>query len=264
MKRLPAPDIQELLKGLARATIHATEAEAEVARVRAINSDLVARNAHLELQIEKMRRTLHGQSSERSRHLIEQMELAFEELEATATQDEIAAQLAAAKTTTVEAFTRKRTRREFPAGTPVERIVIPAAQNCPCCGSDNLSKLGEDVHRAFETVPARHKIIETVRERFSCRSCQTITQPPAPFHVTPRAMFGPHFLASLAFNKFGLNQPLNSQRDRLESQGFAFSLSTLADQISWIAAATKPVFRLLEDHAFGGVNAGIKWGQPPV
>ena len=252
MKRLPTPDIQELLKDLARATMHATEAEAEVARVRAINSDLVARNAHLELQIEKMRRTLHGQSSERSRHLIEQMELAFEELEATATQDEIEAQLAAAKTTNVEAFTRKRTRREFPAGTPVERIVIPAAKNCPCCGSDNLSKLGEDVHRAFETVPARHKIIETVRERFSCRSCQTITQPPAPFHVTPRAMFGPHFLASLAFNKFGLNQPLNSQRDRLESQGFAFSLSTLADQIGWIAAATKPVFRLLEDYAFGG------------
>lgn len=250
MKRLPTPDIQELLKGLARATMRANEAEAEVARVRAINSDLVARNAHLELQNEKMRRTLHGQSSERSRHLIEQMELEFEELEATATEDEIAAQLAAAKTTNVEAFTRKRTRREFPAGTPVERIVIPAAQNCPCCGSDNLSKLGEDVHRAFETVPARHKIIETVRERFSCRACQTITQPPAPFHVTQRAMFGPHFLASLAFNKFGLNQPLNSQRDRLESQGFRFSLSTLADQIGWIAAATRPVFRLLEDHVF--------------
>ena len=252
MKRLPTPDIQELLKDLARATMRANEAEAEVARARAINSDLVARIAHLELQNEKMRRTLHGQSSERSRHLIEQMELAFEELEATATEDEIAAQQAAAKTTSVKAFTRKRTRREFPAGTPVERIVIPAAQNCPCCGSDNLSKLGEDVHRAFETVPAQHKIIETVRERFSCRSCQTITQPPAPFHVTPRAMFGPHFLACLAFNKFGLNQPLNSQRDRLESQGFAFSLSTLADQIGWIAAATKPVFRLLEDHAFGG------------
>lgn len=250
MKRLPTPDIQELLKGLAHATMRANEAEAEVARVRAINSDLVARNAHLELQNEKMRRTLHGQSSERSRHLIEQMELEFEELEATATEDEIAAQLAAAKTTNVEAFTRKRTRREFPAGTPVERIVIPAAETCPCCGSDNLSKLGEDVHRAFETVPAQHKIIETVRERFSCRSCQTITQPPAPFHVTPRAMFGPHFLASLAFNKFGLNQPLNSQRDRLESQGFRFSLSTLADQIGWSAAATKPVFRLLEDHVF--------------
>lgn len=90
-----------------------------------------------------------------------------------------------------------------------------------------------------------------IRERFSCRSCQTITQPPAPFHVTPRAMFGPHFLACLAFNKFGLHQPLNSQRDRLESQGIPLSLSTLADQIGAIAAAVKPIFLLLEAHTLG-------------
>jgi len=252
MEMLSARDIQDLREAVVRAGMRAAEAEANAARVLAINADLIARNAHLELQNEKMRRVLHGPSSERSRRLIDQMELEFEELEATATEDEIAAQQAAAKTTTVEAFTRKRqTRREFPSGLPVERIVIPADKNCPCCGSDNLSKLGESVIRALETVPAKHKIIETVRERFSCRSCQTITQPPAPFHVTPRAMFGPHFLASLAFNKFGLHQPLNSQRDRLESQGIPLSLSTLADQIGAIAAAVKPIFLLLEAHTFG-------------
>ena len=58
-------------------------------------------------------------------------------------------------------------------------------------------------------------------------------------------------LADLAFNKFGLHQPLNAQRDRLESQGLSLSLSTLADQIGWIAAATMPIFRLLEEQAFG-------------
>ena len=127
METLSARDIQELREAAQRSAMRATEAEANVARVRAINSDLVARNAHLELQNEKMRRALHGPSSERSRRLIDQMELEFEELEATATQDEIAAQRAAAKTTTVEAFTRKRhTRREFPPGLPVERVVIPA------------------------------------------------------------------------------------------------------------------------------------------
>ncbi len=252
METLSARDIQDLREAVVRAGLRATEAEANAARVMAINSDLIARNAHLELQNEKMRRALHGPSSERSRRLIDQMELEFEELEATATEDEIAAQQAAAKTTTVEAFTRKRqTRRDFPPGLPVERVVIPADKNCPCCGSDNLSKLGESVIRALETVPAQHKIIETVRERFSCRSCQTITQPPAPFHVTPRAMFGPHFLACLAFNKFGLHQPLNSQRDRLESQGIPLSLSTLADQIGAIAAAVKPVYLLLEAHTLG-------------
>jgi hypothetical protein len=64
-------------------------------------------------------------------------------------------------------------------------------------------------------------------------------------------MFGPHFLACLAFNKFGLHQPLNSQRDRLDSQGIPLSLSTLADQIGAIAVAVKPVYLLLEAHTLG-------------
>jgi transposase len=249
METPSASDIQALRDAVVRSDMRAAEATAEVARVHALNADLIARNAHLELQNEKMRRAMHGPSSERSKRLIEQMELIFEELEATATEDEIAAQVAAAKTTTVEGFIRKRAvRREFPDHLPIERVVIPAAEACPCCGSGDLSKLGETVTRTLETVPAQHKIIETVRERFSCRSCQTITQPPAPFHVTPRGMFGPHFLASLAFNKFGLHQPLNSQRDRFESQGVVLSLSTLADQIGAIAAAVKPVFLLIEAH----------------
>lgn len=245
-------DVEKLRAALAKALQHAAAVEAEAARVKAINADLIARNALLELQNEKMRRAKYGPSSEGTRRLLNQMELEFEELEATATEDEILAQQAAAKTSTVKAFTRKRSgRREFPAHLPVERVVIAAPESCPCCGSDKLSKLGEDVNKTLEKIPAQYKIIETVRERFSCRACETITQPPAPFHVTPRGMFGPNFLASLVFQKYGLHQPLNSQRDRLESEGIPLSLSTLADQIGACAAAAKPVFLLLEAHVLG-------------
>jgi transposase len=73
----------------------------------------------------------------------------------------------------------------------------------PVLCSGDLSKLGEDVTSTLEKVPARMKVIETVRERFSCRNCETITQPPAPFHVTPRGMFGPQLLASILFDKYG-------------------------------------------------------------
>lgn len=50
-------------------------AEAEVARVWAINADLLARNAHLELMNEQMRRDKYGARSERSRRLLDQLEL---------------------------------------------------------------------------------------------------------------------------------------------------------------------------------------------
>src|SRR3546814_19050036 len=66
--------------------------------------------------------------------------------------------------------------------------------------------------------------------------------------LMPRGMFGPHFLASLVFQKYGLHQPLNSQRDRLESEGIPLSLSTLADQIGAVSAANKPLFLLMEAH----------------
>ncbi len=232
-----------------KAQANALNAEAEAARVRAINADLLARNAHLELMNEKMRRDKYGASSERSRRLIDQLELTFEELEADAAEAESLGAIAAAKATTVTAFTRVRsTRRDFDPGLPREQVVIPAPELCPCCGSADLSHLPADITETLEKVPARHKVIQTVREKVSCRRCEKISQPPAPFHVTPRGMFGPHFLASLVFQKYGLHQPLNSQRDRLESEGISLSLSTLADQIGAVSVAARPLFLLIEAH----------------
>lgn len=227
----------------------ALAAEAETARVLAINADLLARNAHLELMNEKMRRDKYGSSSERSRRLVDQLELTFEDLEADASEAEILGEKAAAMATTVAAFTRRRTtRRDFDPTLPREQVVISAPALCPCCGSAELRHLPADVTETLEKVPARHKVIQTIREKVSCRRCETISQPPAPFHVTPRGMFGPHFLASLVFQKYGLHQPLNSQRDRLESEGVTLSLSTLADQVGAVSVAMQPLFRLIEAH----------------
>ncbi len=250
---MPASDasdeIFQLRAELAAARELVWKAEAEAARVRAVNADLLARNAHLELMNEKMRRDKYGASSERSRRLLDQLEITFAQLEADASAAEIEGEMAAAKTATVSAFKRKRTtRRDFPADLPREDVVIPAPDVCPCCGSDDLSHLPASITETLEKVPARHKVIRTVREKVSCRRCEAISQPPAPFHVTPRGMFGPHFLASLVFQKYGLHQPLNSQRDRLEGEGIPLSLSTLADQIGAVSVAVKPLFLLLEAH----------------
>ena len=97
--------------------------------------------------------------------------------------------------------------------------MIAAPQSCPCCGSTKLSKLGEDVTETLEVVPRRWKVIQTVRERFSCRRCEAITQPPAPFHVTPRGFAGPSLLAMILFEKFGQHQPLNRQSERYAREG---------------------------------------------
>ena len=97
-------------------------------------------------------------------------------------------------------------------------------------------------------IPRQWKVVQTVRERFACRACETVTQPPAPFHATPRGLFGPSLLAMIMFEKFGTHQPLNRQRDRYAREGVDLSLSTLADQVGACAVALGPLHLLIEAH----------------
>lgn len=214
------------------------EAEAEAALV-----------GYLKLEIEKLRRQLYGTRSERKDRLLEQMELQLEELQAAATEAELAAQRAATETQAVKPFQRKRpARKPFPGHLPRERVVIVAPSNCPCCGSSKLSKLSEDITETLEVIPRQWKVIQTVREKFSCRDCETITQPPAPFHVTPRGFAGPNLLAMILFEKFGQHQPLNRQSERYRREGIDLSLSTLADQVGAGTVALQPLHALIERH----------------
>ncbi|MBZ9759271.1 IS66 family transposase [Mesorhizobium sp. ESP6-5] len=225
------------------------EAEALAARAAAVSSGTEALIGRLKLEIEKLRRELYGSRSERKARLLEQMELQLEELEADATEDELAAEKAIAQTQTVRSFERRRpARKPFPEHLPRERIVIAAPESCPCCGSTRLSKLGEDVTETLEVIPRQWKVIQTVREKFSCRQCEAITQPPAPFHVTPRGFAGPNLLAMVLFEKFGQHQPLNRQSERYGREGVDLSLSTLADQVGACAAALRPLHALIEEH----------------
>jgi transposase len=224
-----------------------TDARAEAANAQADLTSSEALIGHLKLAIEKLRRELYGTRSERKARLLDQMELKLEELEAAASEDELAARAAA--TETVAAFERKRpSRRPFPDHLPRERVVVASPQTCPCCGSTRLSKLGEDVTETLEVIPRRWKVIQTVRERFSCRDCETITQPPAPFHVTPRGFAGPNLLATILFEKFGQHQPLNRQSERYGREGIDLSVSTLADQVGACATALRPLYGLIEAH----------------
>jgi transposase len=226
----------------------AARIEADLSHSKAAASGADALIARLKLEIEKLRRALYGVRSERKQRLLDQLEMQLEDAEADATEDELAAERSA-PSTVVKSFERRRpVRKPFPEHLPRERVVIAAPASCPCCGSTKLSKLGEDVTETLEVVPRQWKVIQTVRERFSCRQCETISQPPAPFHVTPRGFAGPNLLAMILFEKFGQHQPLNRQSERYAREGIDLSLSTLADQVGACATALRPLHALIEGH----------------
>jgi len=230
-----------------RAALAVAEARAEAAVAKASNAEAII--ASLTLMVEKLRREIYGQRSERKARLLDQLELELEELEARASEDELAAEQAAAKTSTVKSFSRRRpSRKPFPEHLPRERVVVPAPEVCGCCGSDRLSKLGEDITETLEVIPRSWKVVQTVREKFTCRDCEKISQAPAPFHVTPRGWAGPSLLAMILFEKYGQHQPLNRQSERYAREGVELSLSTLADQVGACTTVLRPLHDLIAVH----------------
>jgi len=201
----------------------------------------------LDYTIKKLRHEQFGQSSERSA-LLDQLELQLSDLQEDAAQAETTA---VAETISVPSFERRKpARRPLPDHLPRERIVYPAPSVCSCCGDSRLRKIGEDVTETLELIPRQWKVIQHVREKFSCRACEAITQPPAPSHPIARGRAGPKLLAHILFCKYGLHLPLNRQSKVYEREGVDLEVSTLADWVGAAAATLMPLVDVIRAHVF--------------
>ena len=250
-----ASELENLRAALAAAETRAAAAEADLAQVRAVVSTSEAMIAVLKLEIALLKRDKYGRSAERTARLIDQLELQLEELVADAAEDAAWAEQAVEKTTKVAAFERRKpVKKPFPEHLPRERVVVEAPTTCSCCGSARIVKMGEDVTDTLEVIPRQWKVIQTVREKFTCRNCEKISQPPAPFHPIPRGWAGPSLLAMIVFEKYGQHQPLNRQAERYAREGVDLSLSTLADQVGAVAELLKPLQALIEAHVMAAVR----------
>ncbi len=226
-----------------RAARLAAEAEAQESKTLRLEIE------RLKLTIARLRHERFGPSSERSTRL-EQLELRLEDLEEAAAEAEAQT---AGDGTPVRAFTRRRpARRPLPEHLPRHRLVHPGPTACPCCGGTRFSKLGEDITESLERIPASWRVIQHVRERFSCRACETISQAPAPFHPISRGRAGPHLLAEVVFAKYGLHLPLHRQSERFAREGVRIEVSTLADWVGAVSAALKPLVEAISAHVLAG------------
>ena len=242
----PAPDIGSDDIDTLRAALAAEQMARREAEARASGAEAMV--AHLKLMIAKLRHDQYGASSERGRKLIDQMELELEELEAGAAEDATAVPQLDADSTNVQPFIRRKpVRGPLPAHLPRERVVLPGPTACPCCGGA-LAKLGETITETLEVIPRQWKVVQTVREKFTCRACETITQPPAPFHPISRGRAGANLLAMVLDAKFANHMPLNRQSEAYAREGIDLDVSTLADWVGAGTATLAPLFTLLQAH----------------
>ena len=212
------------------------------AKIRALEIE------RLKLMLAKARREMFGQSSERGKLLVEQLELAIEDLEETQAEEEAKAENAAPGASKDRRSRAPRGPRKLPDNLPVERVVEPAPCACAKCGGVRLRKLGEEVSKTLECDPHRWKIVEHVREKFTCRDCESITEAPAPSRPIPRGLAGPSLLAMVLSAKFLLHLPLNRQSAAYAREGVEIDVSTLADWVGACVVALDPIVQLIRAH----------------
>jgi transposase len=192
---------------------------------------------NLKLLIHKLRRMQFGRSSEKLQRQIEQLELRLEDLETSRASKPMVAE------TAEPTMTKKPSRQPLPPELPREtELIEPEQESCPDCGGQ-LDHLGEDVSEMLEYVPARFKVIRTVRPKFNCTRCDRIVQVPAPHRPIDRGLPGPNLLAHVLTAKYADHLPLYRQSEIYEREGVELGRSTLA---GWVGAASQMLQPLVD------------------
>ena len=206
---------------------------------------------NLKLLILKLKRMHFGPRSEKYDRDIQQLELRLEDLETNQAAAEPPPLVAATVVLKQEAR-RKPARRPLPAELPREtETIAPAQEACPDCGG-KLRGLGEDVSETLEYVPARFKVIRTVRPKLSCADCSQIVQAPAPNRVIDRGLAGPGLLAHVLVSKYADHLPLYRQAEIYQREGIELDRSTLADWVGGVSRTLQPLVGAVKKYVLAG------------
>ena len=157
--------------------------------------------ARLKFQLARYRRAEFGQSSEKLAGEAEQLELVLEALESDQAEQLATASTAVAAAVETAAEAQKPARRPLPDDLPREDLRHPAPCACPRCGGA-LRKLGDEVTETLDYVPGRFKVIRHIREKLSCRACDTVVAAPVPDHAIARGRAGAGLLAHIVVSKY--------------------------------------------------------------
>src|SRR5438874_4268785 len=200
--------------------------------------------ARLKFQLARYRRAEFGRSSEKLAREAEQLELALEALESDQAERLATASPAVAAAVETAAEAQKPARRPLSPHLPREELRHPAPCTCPGCGGA-LRKIADEVTETLDYVPGRFKVVRHVREKLSCRACDTVVAAPAPDHAIARGRAGAGLLAHIVVSKYDDHLPLYRQAEIFAREGVNLETSTLSGWVGATAAALAPLIAAL-------------------
>jgi transposase len=196
--------------------------------------------ARLKFQLAGYRRAEFGRSSEKLARDTEQLELALETLETDRAERLATASPEVAAAVEAAAEAQKPARRALPEHLPREDWRHSAPCSCPSCGGA-LRKIGDEVTETLDYVPGRFKVVRHIREKLSCRACDTVVAAPAPEHAIARGRAGAGLLAHIVVSKYDDHLPLYRQAEIFARDGVSLETSTLSGWVGATAAALQPL-----------------------
>ena len=135
-------------------------------------------------------------------------------------------------------------RSSLPPELPRRREVyeLPASERaCPCCAAV-MVEIGEDVSEELEYEPASFYVVDHVRIKYACRTCdQGIVRTPMPERPIERGRPGPGLLAHIAVAKYADHLPLYRLEGIFEREGVEISRQTMCEWIGNVADLVAPV-----------------------
>ena len=199
----------------------------------------------LSLLLDKLRRMVFGQKSEKFLHQIGQLQLELEELHIN--QGERAQKVESARPPPPRQAPQRRVLPEHLPRDVHEHL--PQASAYPDCGG-TWKRLGEDVSDVLEHIPASFRIVRHVRPRLACSSCDRIAQASAPSRPIARSFAGPGLLSHVMVSKYLDHQPLYRQCQIFERENVSLSESTVGDWVGSVHELLHPLLDALRRYVF--------------
>lgn len=143
---------------------------------------------------------------------------------------------------TVEEVTRRKSKRvgkrkEDLSALPVDTVnhsIPQEEQVCPECG-EQMHVMGHETSRELEIIPAQVRVIEHVREVYSCRNCERegtgvpVIKAPMPKPVIKGSIASPSLVAHIMEQKYLNAMPLYRQEQAFLMDEFLLSRQTMAN-----------------------------------
>lgn len=171
----------------------------------------------------------------------------------------------------VPAHTRQRPRRKpLPDHLPrVEVVVDITEEEKVCACGTSLSRIGEEVSEKLDIIPAKVRVIRTIRPKYACKGCEgveseggavKIAQPPA--EMIPKGLATAGTLAYVATAKYADGTPLYRLSKILDRFGIEIPRSTMASWMVMVSDRCRRIMQMLQSMLKGGTL--INCDETPV